>query len=391
VNEAFVRLEGVRKSFGDLVAVRSLDLAIPQGGFFSIIGPSGCGKTTTLRLIAGLEYPDTGRIYVADDDVTRIPSYRRPVNTVFQSYALFPHLDVAANVAFGLVEERRPKEEIRRRAAEMLRLVQLAGREQSRPRQLAGGQQQRVALARALVKQPQVLLLDEPLGALDLKLRKELQGELKDIQRRVGITFIYVTHDQEEAFSMSDRVAVMDHGVLEQVGTPQEVYRRPATLFVATFVGEANRLPGKVSAADGGRYRVALDGGPEVAAEGPAGLATGQAVTMIVRPEHVKIEPGGDPGMSARVTDASFLGPVRHVRLETERLGTLVVTQHGEAASVPLDAQVEVSFNDGAAWLVALSAQARDPRIATRGPGERETTTRWRTRMIRARRPAAKR
>jgi spermidine/putrescine transport system ATP-binding protein len=359
VNEAFVRLEGVRKSFGDLVAVRSLDLAIPQGGFFSIIGPSGCGKTTTLRLIAGLEYPDTGRIYVADDDVTRIPAYRRPVNTVFQSYALFPHLDVVANVAFGLVEERRPKEEIRRRAAEMLRLVQLAGREQSRPRQLSGGQQQRVALARALVKQPQVLLLDEPLGALDLKLRKELQGELKDIQRRVGITFIYVTHDQEEAFSMSDRVAVMDHGVLEQVGTPEEVYRRPATLFVATFVGEANRLPGKVSAADGGRYRVALDGGPEVAAEGPAGLATGRAVTMIVRPEHVKIESGGDTRMSARVTDASFLGPVRHVRLETERLGTLVVTQHGEAASAPLDAQVGVSFNDGASWLVALSAQAR--------------------------------
>jgi spermidine/putrescine transport system ATP-binding protein len=365
VNEAFVRLEGVRKSFGDLIAVRSLDLAIPQGGFFSIIGPSGCGKTTTLRLIAGLEYPDTGRIYVADDDVTRIPAYRRPVNTVFQSYALFPHLDVAANVAFGLVEERRPKEEIRRRAADMLRLVQLAGREQSRPRQLSGGQQQRVALARALVKQPQVLLLDEPLGALDLKLRKELQGELKDIQRRVGITFIYVTHDQEEAFSMSDRVAVMDHGVLEQVGTPEEVYRRPATLFVATFVGEANRLPGKVSAADGGRYRVALDGGPEVSAEGPAGLATGQAVTMIVRPEHVRIagrdgrDENSGTGMSARVTDASFLGPVRHVRLESERLGTLVVTQHGEAASAPLDAQVGVSFNDGAAWLVALSAQAR--------------------------------
>jgi spermidine/putrescine transport system ATP-binding protein len=364
VNEAFVRLEGVRKSFGDLIAVRSLDLAIPQGGFFSIIGPSGCGKTTTLRLIAGLEYPDTGRIYVADDDVTRIPAYRRPVNTVFQSYALFPHLDVAANVAFGLVEERRPKEEIRRRAADMLRLVQLAGREQSRPRQLSGGQQQRVALARALVKQPQVLLLDEPLGALDLKLRKELQGQLKDIQRRVGITFIYVTHDQEEAFSMSDRVAVMDHGVLEQVGTPEEVYRHPATLFVATFVGEANRLPGKVSAADSGRYRVAVDGGPEVAADGPAGLATGQAVTMIVRPEHVKIvgrdgqDDDSDTRMPARVTDASFLGPVRHVRLESERLGTLVVTQHGEAASAPLDAQVKVSFDDGAAWLVALPAQA---------------------------------
>ncbi len=352
MNEAFVRLEGVRKSFGELVAVRSLDLAIPQGGFFSIIGPSGCGKTTTLRLIAGLEYPDTGRIHVGDRDITRIPAYRRPVNTVFQSYALFPHLDVTANVAFGLVEERLPKEEIRRRAAEMLRLVQLTGREHARPRQLSGGQQQRVALARALVKNPQVLLLDEPLGALDLKLRKELQGQLKDIQRRVGITFIYVTHDQEEAFSMSDRVAVMDHGVLEQVGTPEEVYLRPATLFAATFVGEANRFAGKVIVAGAGRYRVALDGGPEVAAQGPPGLVPGQAVTLIVRPEHVKIEPDSGAGLPARVTDASFMGPVRHLKLESGRLGTLVVTQHGEAAWAPLDAQVGMSFNDGAAWLV---------------------------------------
>jgi spermidine/putrescine transport system ATP-binding protein len=352
VNEAFVRLEGVRKSFGELVAVCSLDLAIPQGGFFSIIGPSGCGKTTTLRIIAGLEYPDTGRVYVDGNDVTRVPAYRRPVNTVFQSYALFPHLDVTGNVAFGLVEERRPKEEIRRRAEEMLRLVQLAGREHARPKQLSGGQQQRVALARALVKQPQVLLLDEPLGALDLKLRKELQGQLKDIQRRVGITFIYVTHDQEEAFSMSDRVAVMDHGVLEQVGTPEEVYLRPATLFVATFVGEANRFPGKVSRADGGRYRVALDGGPELAARGPDGLAPGQAVTMIVRPEQVKIEQDSVTGPPTRVADVSFLGPVRHLKLESEGFGTLVATQHGEAASAPLGAQVGVSFNDGAAWLV---------------------------------------
>jgi spermidine/putrescine transport system ATP-binding protein len=234
----------------------------------------------------------------------------------------------------------------------MLSLVQLAGRERARPKQLSGGQQQRVALARALVKHPQVLLLDEPLGALDLKLRKELQGQLKDIQRRVGITFIYVTHDQEEAFSMSDRVAVMDHGVLEQVGTPEEVYLRPATLFVATFVGEANRFGGKVSAADGGQYRVALDGGPEVAAQGPDGLAPGQAVTMIVRPEHVRIEQDSATGLPARVTDASFLGPVRRLKLESERFGTLVVTQHGEAASAPLDAQVGMSFNDGAAWLV---------------------------------------
>jgi spermidine/putrescine transport system ATP-binding protein len=352
VNEAFVRLEGVRKSFGDLIAVHALDLAVPQGGFFSIIGPSGCGKTTTLRLIAGLEYPDTGRIYVGDRDVTHIPAFRRPVNTVFQSYALFPHLDVTANVAFGLVEERLPKEEIHRRATEMLGLVQLAGREHARPRQLSGGQQQRVALARALVKRPQVLLLDEPLGALDLKLRKELQGQLKDIQRRVGITFIYVTHDQEEAFSISDRVAVMDHGVLEQVGTPEQVYLRPATLFAATFVGEANRFTGKVSAADGDRYRVALDGEWQVAAHGPPGLAPGQPVTMIVRPEHVKIDRDGVTALPARVTDVSFMGPVRRIKLESDRLGALVVTQHGEAAWAPLDAQVGMSISESAAWIV---------------------------------------
>ncbi len=279
--ESSVRLSGVEKRFGDLVAVRSVDLDIAAGEFFSVIGPSGCGKTTTLRLIAGFERPTQGMIEIAGREVTGLPPYRRPVNTVFQSYALFPHLDVFENVAFGLREARVRRAELRRRVAEAISLAQLDGRERAKPRQLSGGQQQRVALARALVNRPEVLLLDEPLGALDLKLRKEMQVQLKDLQREVGVTFVYVTHDQEEAFSMSDRVAVMDHGLLEQVGRPEDVYRRPATPFVASFVGLANRLAGRlVGAAPGERYEVDLDHLGRRSAHGPPGLAAGAAVTV---------------------------------------------------------------------------------------------------------------
>jgi spermidine/putrescine transport system ATP-binding protein len=351
MNTSSVRLEGLRKTFGDLVAVESLDLEIPAGEFFSIIGPSGCGKTTTLRLIAGLELPDRGTIHVGDRDVSRAPAYTRPVNTVFQSYALFPHLDVTDNIAFGLIEEKRPRPEIVQRVDEMLDLVQLRGREHARPRQLSGGQQQRVALARALVKHPQVLLLDEPLGALDLKLRKQLQGQLRDIQRRVGITFVYVTHDQEEAFSMSDRVAVMNRGVLEQVGTPEDVYRRPATLFVADFVGEANRFSGTIRSARGDAYLVGLDGGEAIDARGVPGLSLGSTVTVLIRPERVRVSAGGE-GMPARVLDASFMGSVRRLRLGNERFGTLVATLPGSTAEVPVDAEVGVTFEPDAAWVV---------------------------------------
>jgi spermidine/putrescine transport system ATP-binding protein len=246
MSDAAVDIAGVEKRFGDLVAVRSLDLQIERGEFFSIIGPSGCGKTTTLRMIAGFEDPTAGRISVGGRDMTGVRPYRRPVNTVFQSYALFPHLDVFENIAFGLREAKVGKAEVRARVGEAVSLVQLEGREHSRPRQLSGGQQQRVALARALVNRPEVLLLDEPLGALDLKLRTDMQSQLKDLQRSVGVTFCYVTHDQGEAFSMSDRVAVMNHGLLEQVGTPEDIYHRPASAFVADFVGTANRFAGRV-------------------------------------------------------------------------------------------------------------------------------------------------
>jgi spermidine/putrescine transport system ATP-binding protein len=239
-----IRFERVTKRFGDNVAVEGLDISIRQGEFFSLLGPSGCGKTTTLRMVAGFEQPSEGRIFLEGEPVETVPPYRRNVNTVFQSYALFEHLDVHDNVAFGLKRRKVPKEEINTRVGEALELVELRGRERSKPRELSGGQKQRVALARALVNRPAVLLLDEPLGALDLKLRKQMQLELKGIQREVGITFLYVTHDQEEALAMSDRIAVMDAGEVRQCGTPEEVYERPHGSFVAGFIGISNLLTG---------------------------------------------------------------------------------------------------------------------------------------------------
>jgi len=359
VTEPAVRLVGLEKRFGDLVAVHSLDLEVPRGTFFSIIGPSGCGKTTTLRMIAGLETPTAGRVEVAGRDLSRIPAYRRPVNTVFQSYALFPHLDVYENIAFGLREDRRPRNEIRERVREMVSLVRLGGRERSRPRQLSGGQQQRVALARALVKHPEVLLLDEPLGSLDLKLRRQLQEELKEVQRRVGITFVYVTHDQEEAFSMSDGVAVMNRGLLEQVGQPEVVYRRPATMFVAEFVGLSNRFAGRIVGQSGaGLYEVEFDAGSRVRAVGPDRLSDGQAVSVIVRPEELRIAGPSGPdsdssdALRAIVSSISYLGPSRQLRLEAETFGELVAVVQGASRGAGEGDRVTVAWSPDAAWIV---------------------------------------
>jgi len=362
-----VQLRRVEKRFGDLVAVRSVDLDVAAGEFFSIIGPSGCGKTTTLRLIAGFERPTAGVIEIVGRDVTDLPPYRRPVNTVFQSYALFPHLDVVENVAFGLREARTPRAELQRRVKEAISLVQLDGRERARPKQLSGGQQQRVALARALVNRPEVLLLDEPLGALDLKLRKEMQTQLKDLQREVGITFVYVTHDQEEAFSMSDRVAVMHQGLLEQVGEPEEVYRRPATPFVADFVGLANRLPGRLhEAASDGRYAVDIDGVGRRLAGGPPGLVAGEPVTVVIRPEDLQLQaagalasgaPASGGSVPATVVDVAFLGAHRTVRLSAGSLGQLVAVGRGQA-TVSQDDKVSLSWADDDAWVVPAVADS---------------------------------
>jgi spermidine/putrescine transport system ATP-binding protein len=287
-----VRLRGVSKRFGDFTAVKEMDLDIPRGEFFTLLGPSGCGKTTTLRMIAGFEDPSTGTVLLDGDDVTGLPAFKRQTNTVFQSYALFPHLSVERNVAFGLERKGVSKEEVRRRVAEELGRVGLAAEAKRKPRQLSGGQQQRVALARALVNRPAVLLLDEPLGALDLKLRKQLQVELKRIQQEVGITFVYVTHDQEEALTMSDRIAVMNRGVIEQMDDPEEIYERPRTTFVAGFIGVSNLMPGEVVSANGGAPSLRLAAGPTVRTADLRGAQPGERVHAVVRPEKLGLERG---------------------------------------------------------------------------------------------------
>ena len=297
-----VSLEGVTKRFGDFAAVDDLNLEIESGEFFTLLGPSGCGKTTTLRMIAGFEEPTTGRVLIDGEDQGTRPAYRRPTNTVFQSYALFPHLSVGDNVAFGLKRKKVAKDEIKRRVAAELKRVGLPDEGNRKPNQLSGGQQQRVALARALVNLPKVLLLDEPLGALDLKLRKGLQVELKRIQRDVGITFVYVTHDQEEALTMSDRIAVMNKGRVEQIAGPEDVYERPATTFVAGFIGVSNLMPGVIESASGSRTTVKLDAGVGIEV-GTNGFTSGERCHAVVRPEKLQVQTANREGAEGSARD----------------------------------------------------------------------------------------
>ncbi len=303
--EVDVRLDRVSKLFGDAAAVDDLSLDIQEGEFFSMLGPSGCGKTTTLRMIGGFEEPTFGTVFLGGRDVTDLPPYKRDVNTVFQSYALFPHLDVYENVAFGLRRKKVAKDEVDKRVRDSMKLVDLVGFERRKPPQMSGGQQQRVALARALVNHPKVLLLDEPLGALDLKLRKQMQLELKRIQQEVGITFIYVTHDQEEAMTMSDRFAVMRHGKIEQIGGPEEVYESPATEFVAGFLGASNMLDGEIKEAANGLTSILLDtGGVMYASTSRIAQGIGPSVKVGVRPEKIRIvaDDGNPPPEKNSVT-----------------------------------------------------------------------------------------
>jgi spermidine/putrescine transport system ATP-binding protein len=316
--ESSVHLENVTKAFDQLVAVREMNLEIGRGEFFTLLGPSGCGKTTTLRMVAGFEQPTAGQILIEGSDVAGLPAHKRPTNTVFQSYALFPHLSVRENVAFGLQRKKVDKNEIEQRVQAELERVGLAAELNRRPNQLSGGMQQRVALARALVNLPKVLLLDEPLGALDLKLRKGLQIELKNIQRDVGITFVYVTHDQEEALTMSDRIAVMNRGRVEQVDAPEAVYERPSTTFVAGFIGVSNLMPGQVVSANGSRSRVKLDTGIEI--EAPTdGVGAGERCHAVVRPEKLRLDPrdgsapDGWPSVEGMVESSVYLGTATQI------------------------------------------------------------------------------
>jgi spermidine/putrescine transport system ATP-binding protein len=319
-----VRLVDLTKRFGDVVAVDAISLDIRTGEFFSLLGPSGCGKTTTLRMIGGFEAPSGGRIELRGRDMTTEPPERRPVNMVFQSYALFPHLCVFDNVAFGLRRRRVPDAEVRRRVDAALELVRLTGYDRRGPGELSGGQQQRVALARALVCEPTVLLLDEPLGALDLKLRRQLQVELKRIQVEVGITFVYVTHDQEEALALSDRIAILNGGRVEQLGTPEELYDRPRTRFVADFIGTTNLLAGRISAVTPDGAVVELDGGGRCVV-GSTGLPLGSGVEVAVRPEALDLlaNPDGTPGNALDGAGSCLRGTVE----QSAYLGTSISYQ----------------------------------------------------------------
>jgi spermidine/putrescine transport system ATP-binding protein len=331
-----VALRNVTKRFDDFTAVDDLTLELGQGEFFTLLGPSGCGKTTTLRMIAGFERPTSGEIAIEGEDVAALPAHKRPTNTVFQSYALFPHLSVEKNVAFGLKRKKVGKDEIAERVATELKRVGLSREAGRRPSQLSGGMQQRVALARALVNLPKVLLLDEPLGALDLKLRKGLQVELKRIQREVGITFVYVTHDQEEALTMSDRIAVMNRGHVEQVSVPEEVYDRPTTTFVAGFIGVSNLMPATIPSPG----RVKLDSGPEIEAD-TGDLRPGEGCAAVVRPEKLKVTMAGDgeviadhePRVEGIVESSLYLGTSTQiaVNLGGEVRMTVLIPNAGEA------------------------------------------------------------
>jgi spermidine/putrescine transport system ATP-binding protein len=343
-----VRLDSVTKRFDDVVAVDGLTLEVPHGSFFALLGPSGCGKTTTLRMIGGFEDPSEGTIFLGDRDVTDLPPYRRDVNTVFQSYALFPHLSIFENVAFGLRRRGVKGQDLRKQVGRILELVQLSGFERRKPRQLSGGQQQRIALARALVNSPRVLLLDEPLGALDLKLRKEMQLFIKALQHDLGITFIHVTHDQEEAMTMADSIAVMNGGHIEQLGSPDDLYERPATAFVARFLGVSNLLEGE-AVGDG---TVRLSDGTIVRA--PASSGRRDKVAVGIRPEKIRLGAGEENTLAGDVRERAYIGVSTQYIVDTAHGAITVYVQNSDprASAVQPGDQVTVSWSPEATFVV---------------------------------------
>ncbi|WP_349367546.1 ABC transporter ATP-binding protein [Salinarimonas sp.] len=359
-----IRFEGVTKRFADAVAVDDLTLSIYENEFFCLLGPSGCGKSTLMRMLAGFEEPTAGRILLAGQDLAGVPPYRRPVNMMFQSYALFPHMSVEKNVAFGLKQEGMEKDAIAARVSQMLKLVQMERFASRKPHQLSGGQRQRVALARALAKKPKVLLLDEPLGALDKKLREETQFELMDIQIELGTTFLMVTHDQEEAMTMADRIAVMDAGRLVQVGTPGEIYEQPRNRFVADFIGDVNILEGRVDAREeSGLWRIAAEAaqGPLAVDDPDEALDPGQAVAVAVRPEKMTVSrerPQGPNALEGEVWDIGYLGDwtIYRVRLDTGQIVRVSRANMTRFVERPIDLEERVFIGFAPDAAVILSS-----------------------------------
>ncbi len=345
-----VTLENVSKIYpsklGDIYAVRDINLDIAAGEFYSLLGSSGSGKTTTLRLLGGFEIPEQGRILIGDEDVTQQPAHQRNVHTVFQKYALFPHMNVVENIAYPLTVAGVVKTEIDQRVAEAIATFRLEGLADRKPEQLSGGQQQRVALARALIDRPKVLLLDEPLSALDAKIREEVRQELRELQKRTQITFVYVTHDQEEAMALSDRIAVMHDGKVEQIGTPSEIYNQPATLFVAKFIGKANLLKGKLinsSTVEVNGYLLDIQGSFRNADQK---LVTGSEVTVMIRPERLQINPRTlrDQEITGKIIDCTYIGQIREYQVSTS-MGVLIVSKLATGTDYAIDSTIEISWS----------------------------------------------
>ncbi|MEO5757196.1 MAG: ABC transporter ATP-binding protein [Mesorhizobium sp.] len=349
-----IEVRGVRKVFGggdgQVAALDTVSVSIRENEFFTLLGPSGCGKTTLLRLIAGFDFPTAGEILLYGQDIAPLPPFKRPVNTVFQSYALFPHMTVADNIGFGLEMLGKPKAEVKARVAEMLKLVKMEALSNRRTSQISGGQQQRVALARALAPQPKVLLLDEPLSALDYKLRKEMQIELKRLQHETGITFIFVTHDQEEALTMSDRIAVMSSGKILQVGSPHDIYDKPADRFVADFIGESNFLTAKVESVADDKAEVRLKSGRTISATFPSGMKPHGDVTLVIRPEHAKAVNGAG-ALSGKVETVIYFGTDTHIRVRLDEGDLLTVRQQNSRNAL-------CGFTEGESVGVAITQDA---------------------------------
>ncbi|PXX92441.1 spermidine/putrescine ABC transporter ATP-binding protein PotA [Marinobacter vulgaris] len=362
MKKTLLSLKNVSKAFAGKTVLDSLDLDILDGEFITLLGPSGCGKTTLLRLMAGFEQPDVGSVTLSGHDITHTPPEYRPLNTVFQNYALFPHMSVYDNVAYGLKMEKRPKGEIRQRVDEVLAMVQLQDFARRKPHQLSGGQQQRVAIARAVVKRPQLLLLDEPLSALDYKLRRTMQVELKRLQRELGITFVFVTHDQEEALSMSDRVVVLKEGEVQQLGTPREIYERPANLFTARFVGETNLFPGYLDSVAADTITVDILGVSRKLQKPAFAVRNGEQVNVLLRPEDIRVlAPEDEHGLPGKIVERNYKGStldsVIHLEDGTEVLASEFFDEDDPTFDYKLGEPVRVSWVDGWEWLLPVELE----------------------------------